>query len=123
MAARGCVGRKGADVIISVSIVPLPRQRPGLVAIYTMIWRLRRRAGVQRARLKGDFWRASRGISIMREIGRDTVGFLGQMYGQISWEDIGYAIAGFVVLLFALAVVKIIIDEWRLWRLRRRLPD
>ena len=59
----------------------------------------------------------------MREIGRDTVEFLGQTFGQMTWADIGYSIAGLVVLLIALAAIQWTVDEWRLWRWRKRLPD
>jgi hypothetical protein len=59
----------------------------------------------------------------MRDIGRDTVGFLGQTFDQITWADIGYSIAGIVVLLIAIAAIQWTVDEWRLWRWRKRLLD
>ena len=57
----------------------------------------------------------------MRDIARDTVGFLGQKFDQITWADIGYSIAGLVVLLIVLAAIQWTVDEWRLWRWRKRL--
>ena len=59
------------------------------------------------------------------EIGRDTVGLLGQMFDQITWGEIGYAMVGFAVLLGGAiavmavyyAIIEPLLDRWR------RQPD
>jgi len=71
------------------------------------------------AATSGRFPAAVQGDFDMGEIGGDAVGFL----GQIGWVDVGYATAVTVGVLVVLSAVQWTVDEWRLWRWRKRLPD
>jgi hypothetical protein len=45
----------------------------------------------------------------MREIGRDTVGFFSQMFGQIPWADVAYGMLGLAVLLLAMGFAWVVV--------------